>query len=157
MRALRTSRLVRICVERARCPVVEVTAHDDAQRVRSMDLRVTGDGRTRTRWHLVVRRNATGDVQAIACLNRVFLPPSPHLLPIGAAVSGKGCQIESLHDGTSLVTDSPQPLTKHGQFRVSYGYALPGRAPAVGGTGCGFCLYSAHEEASALTSFQALR
>ncbi len=79
MRALRTSHWVRLFVERARFPVVAVTAHDDAQRVRSVDLRATGDGRTRTRWHLVVRLNAAGDVQAIEVLNRVFLPPSPHV------------------------------------------------------------------------------
>jgi hypothetical protein len=79
VRALWTSRLVRLFVERARFPVVEVTAHDDEQRVRYMDLRVTGDGRIRTRWHLVVRLNTAGDVQAIEFLNRVFLPPSPNL------------------------------------------------------------------------------
>jgi len=111
--------LVRLFVERARFPVVEVTAHDDEQRVRYMDLRVTGDGRIRTRWHLVVRLKAAGDVQAIAFLNRVFLPPSPNLEPTGAAVSGKGCQTARMHDGTSLATDSPQPLTKNGQLRVS--------------------------------------
>jgi hypothetical protein len=71
VRALRTSRLVRLFLARARFPVVEVAAHDGEQRVRYVDLRATGDGRTRTRWHLVVRLNA-------AFLNRVFPPPSPH-------------------------------------------------------------------------------
>ena len=79
MRALRTSHLVRLFVERARFPVVEVTAHDDAQRVRYVDLRATGDGSTRTRRHLVVRLKAAGDVQAMAFRNRVCLPPSPHV------------------------------------------------------------------------------
>ena len=79
MRALRPSLLVRLFVERARFPVVEVTAHDDEQRVRYVALRATGDGRTRTRWDLVVCLNAAGQVQAIEFLNRVFPPPSPHL------------------------------------------------------------------------------
>ena len=37
------------------------------------------------------------------------------------------------------------------------GHALPGWAPAVSGTGCVFCLYSAHEDASVRMGFQALR
>src|SRR4029453_16170132 len=56
---------------------------------------------------------------------RVFLPPSPHLSPTGAAGSGKAGQKESMNDGTSLTTDSPPPLTKNGQFRVSYGSCAP--------------------------------
>ena len=79
VRALRTSRVVRLFVARARFPVVEASAHDGEQRVRYVDLRATGDGRTQTRWNLVVRLNAAGEVQTIEFLNRVFPPPSPHL------------------------------------------------------------------------------
>jgi len=79
VRALRTSRLVRLFLDRARFPVVEASERDAAQLVRYVDLRATGDGRTRTRFDLVVRLNAAGDVQAIEVLNRVFLPPSPHV------------------------------------------------------------------------------
>jgi hypothetical protein len=45
VRALQTSPVVRRFVARARFPVVEVTAHNGAQRVRYRDLRTTGDGR----------------------------------------------------------------------------------------------------------------
>jgi membrane-bound metal-dependent hydrolase YbcI (DUF457 family) len=75
--ALRTSRLVRLFLDRARFPVVEASEHDGVQIVRYVDLRATGDGRHRTRWSLVVRLNAAGHVQAIEFLNRVFLPTSP--------------------------------------------------------------------------------
>jgi hypothetical protein len=77
VRALRTSRLVRLFWDRARFPVVETSARDAAQLVRFVDLRATGDGRTQTRFALVVRFNAAGDVQAIEFLNRLFLPTSP--------------------------------------------------------------------------------
>ena len=40
-------------------------------------VRTMGDGRTRPRVDLVVRLNAAGHVEAIAFLNRVFLPTSP--------------------------------------------------------------------------------
>jgi membrane-bound metal-dependent hydrolase YbcI (DUF457 family) len=77
VRALRTSRLVRLFWDRARFPVVEITARDAEQLVRFMDLRATGDGRHRTRWDLVVRLDAAGYVQAMEFLNRTFLPTSP--------------------------------------------------------------------------------
>jgi membrane-bound metal-dependent hydrolase YbcI (DUF457 family) len=79
VRALQTSRLVRLFLHRARFPVVEVSEHDGAQLVRYVDLRATGDGRHRTRWGLVVWLNAAGHVQAIEFRNRVFLPTSPDL------------------------------------------------------------------------------
>jgi hypothetical protein len=75
--ALRRYRLVRLFWHRARFPVVEVSEHAAAQTVRYIDLRATGDGRTRTRLGLVVRLNAAGDVQAMEFLNRIFLPTSP--------------------------------------------------------------------------------
>jgi membrane-bound metal-dependent hydrolase YbcI (DUF457 family) len=77
VRALKTSRLVRLFWDRARFPVVEASERDAAQIVRFVDLRATGDGRHRTRWDLVVRLNAVGHVQAIEFLNRLFLPTSP--------------------------------------------------------------------------------
>jgi len=77
VRALRTSRLGRLFWDRARFPVVEVSACDAAQLVRFVDLRATGDGRLRTRWDLIVWLNAAGHVQAIQFLNRLFLPTSP--------------------------------------------------------------------------------
>jgi membrane-bound metal-dependent hydrolase YbcI (DUF457 family) len=77
VRALRTSRLVRLFLNRARFPVVEVSERDAEPLVRYGDLRTTGDSRIRTRLNLVVRLNATGHVQAIEFLNRVFLPASP--------------------------------------------------------------------------------
>jgi len=77
IRALRLSRLVRLFLDRARFPVVEIAAHDDEQLIRFVDLRATGDGRTQTRFALVVRLNAAGDVQAIEFLNHLFLPTSP--------------------------------------------------------------------------------
>jgi membrane-bound metal-dependent hydrolase YbcI (DUF457 family) len=76
VRALRTFRLVRLFLDRARFPVIETSARDAAQFVRYMDLRATGDGRTGTRFALVVRLNAVGDVQAMEFLNRLFLPTS---------------------------------------------------------------------------------
>jgi hypothetical protein len=57
--------------------VVQITARDTEQLVRLVDLRATGDGRTRTPFALVVRLNAVGDMQAIEFLNRRFLPTSP--------------------------------------------------------------------------------
>ena len=77
VRALRTSRLVRLFLDRARFPVVESSERDAEQLVRYFDLRTMGDGRTRPRVDLVVRLNAAGHVEAIAFLNRVFLPTSP--------------------------------------------------------------------------------
>ena len=77
VRALRTFRLVRLFWDRARFPVVELTARDAEQLVRFVDLRTTGDGRTRTPFALVARLNTAGDVQAIEFLNRLFLPTSP--------------------------------------------------------------------------------
>jgi hypothetical protein len=77
IRALRTSRLVRLFLDRARFPVVEIAAHDDEQLIRFVDLRATGDGRPQSRFALVVRLNAAGDVQAIEFLNHLFLPTSP--------------------------------------------------------------------------------
>lgn len=76
VRALRTSRLVRLFWDRARFPVVEIAARDAEQLMRFVDLRATGDGRTQTRFALVVHLNAAGDVQAIEFLNRLFLPTS---------------------------------------------------------------------------------
>ena len=75
--ALRTSRLVRLFLDRARFPVVEASAGAAAQLVRFVDLRITGDGRHRTRFDLVARLDAAGHVQAIEFLNRLFLPTSP--------------------------------------------------------------------------------
>jgi membrane-bound metal-dependent hydrolase YbcI (DUF457 family) len=75
--ALRTFRLVRLFLDRARFPVVEISERDAAQLVRFVDLRATGDGRPRTRWDLVVRLDAADHVQAIEELNRLFLPTSP--------------------------------------------------------------------------------
>jgi len=86
VRALRTFRLVRLFLDRARFPVVEVSARDAEQLVRYVDLRATGDGRTRTRFALVVRLNAAGQVQAIEFLNRVFPPTAPAFEPAGAPV-----------------------------------------------------------------------
>ena len=74
--ALRTFRLVRLFLDRARFPVVEASERDAAQLVRFVDLRATGDGRLRTRWDLIVRLNAAGHVQAIEFLNRIYLPTS---------------------------------------------------------------------------------
>lgn len=79
VRALRTSRLVRLFLNRARFPVVEASEGDTERRVRYFDLRATSDGRTRTRSNLVVRLNAAGHIQAIEFLNRVYPPPSPGL------------------------------------------------------------------------------
>ena len=75
--ALRTSRLVRLFLDRACFPVVEASAGAAAQLVRFVDLRITGDGRHRTRFDLVARLDAAGHVQAIEFLNRLFLPTSP--------------------------------------------------------------------------------
>jgi membrane-bound metal-dependent hydrolase YbcI (DUF457 family) len=75
--ALRTSRLVRLFLNRARFPVVEASDLDAARLVRYGDLRTMGDGRHRIQWGLVVRLNAAGHVQAIEFRNRVFLPTSP--------------------------------------------------------------------------------
>jgi len=50
---------VRLFVERARFPVVEVTAHDDEQRVRYVDLRAMGTaapGPDGTSWCVSMRR-----------------------------------------------------------------------------------------------------
>jgi uncharacterized protein (DUF1778 family) len=69
--------LVHLFWDRARFPVVDITARDTEQRVRLVDLRATGDGRTRTQFALVVRLNAAGDVLAMEFLNRLLLPPSP--------------------------------------------------------------------------------
>jgi hypothetical protein len=77
VQALRTFRLVRLFLDRARFPVVEISESDAAPLVRYVDLRATGDGRTRTRFALVVRLNAAGHIQAIEFLNRRFLPTSP--------------------------------------------------------------------------------
>jgi hypothetical protein len=77
VRTLRTSRLVRLFLDVARFPVVEAYERDAEQLVRYFDLRATSDGRTRTRFDLVVRLNAAGHVQAIEFLNRVFPPTSP--------------------------------------------------------------------------------
>jgi hypothetical protein len=44
---------------------------------RLVDLQATGDSRLRTRWDLIVQRNAVGHVQAIAFFNRLLLPTSP--------------------------------------------------------------------------------
>jgi membrane-bound metal-dependent hydrolase YbcI (DUF457 family) len=77
VRALMTSRLVRLFLDRARFPAVEAYEHDAEQLVRYFDLRTMGDGRTRPRVALVVRLNAAGQAQAIEFLNRVFLPTSP--------------------------------------------------------------------------------
>ncbi len=77
VRALRTSRLVRLFWHRARFPVVEASERDAAQIVRYGDLRATGDGRHRSRWDLVVRLDAAGHVQAMEFLNRLFLATSP--------------------------------------------------------------------------------
>jgi hypothetical protein len=79
VRALETSRFVRLFLGRARFPVVEAAEHDTEPFVRYFDLRATGDGRHRPRWSLVVRLNAAGQVQAIEFLNRVFLPTAPGL------------------------------------------------------------------------------
>ena len=62
VRALRTSRLVRLFWDRARFPVVEITARDAEQLVRFMDLRATGDGRHRTRWDL-----SYGSMRLVTC------------------------------------------------------------------------------------------
>jgi hypothetical protein len=78
VRALRTSRLVRLFWGRARFPVVEIAARDAEQLVRFVDLRATGDGLPRTRFALVVHLTAAGNVQAIEFLNRRFLPTSPY-------------------------------------------------------------------------------
>jgi hypothetical protein len=64
---------------RARFPVVAIAARAMEQLVRLVDLRATGDGRTCTRWDLVVRLDAADHVQAIECLNRLFLPTSADL------------------------------------------------------------------------------
>jgi len=77
VRALRTSRLVRLFWDRARFPVVDIVARDAEQLVRFGDLRATGDGHIRTPFALVVRLNAAGNVQAIEFLNRTFLPTAP--------------------------------------------------------------------------------
>jgi hypothetical protein len=77
VRALRTSRLVRLFLDVARFPVVEASERNAKQFVRYFDLRTRGDGRTRSRFDLVVRLNAADQVQAIEFLNRVFLPTSP--------------------------------------------------------------------------------
>jgi len=77
VQALRTFRLVRLFLDRAHFPVVEISERDAVQLVRFVDLRATGDGRHRTRWDLVVRLDAADHVQAIEFLNRLFLPTSP--------------------------------------------------------------------------------
>jgi membrane-bound metal-dependent hydrolase YbcI (DUF457 family) len=79
VRALQTSRLVRLFLHRARFPVVEASEHEGAPIVRYGDLRATGDGRPQTRGGLVVRLNAAGHVQAMEFRNRVFRPPPPDL------------------------------------------------------------------------------
>jgi len=77
VRALTISRLVCLFWDRARFPVVEISARDAEQLVRFVDLRATDDGRHRTRWDLVVRLDAAGYIQTIEFLNRTFLPTSP--------------------------------------------------------------------------------
>ena len=79
VRALRTDRLVRLFLHVARFPVVDASTRDAEQIVRFFDLRSTGDGRHRSRFDLVVRLNAAGQVQAIEFRNRVFPPTAPHL------------------------------------------------------------------------------
>jgi hypothetical protein len=79
VRSLSTDRLVRLFLHVARFPVVESSTRDAEQIVRYFDLRSTGDGRHRSRFDLVVRLNAAGQVQAIEFLNRVFPPTDPHL------------------------------------------------------------------------------
>jgi hypothetical protein len=76
VRALRSFRLVRLFLDRARFPVIEASERDAAQLVRFVDLRATGDGRLRTRWDLIIWLNAAGHVQAIEFLNRIYLPTS---------------------------------------------------------------------------------
>jgi hypothetical protein len=78
LQALRTDRLVRLFLHVARFPVVESDQHDAAQIVRYVDLRTTGDGRHRSRFALVVRLNAAGQVQAMEFLGRVFPPTAPY-------------------------------------------------------------------------------
>jgi hypothetical protein len=78
VRAISTYRLVRIFLHFARFPVVESSTRDAEQIVRYFDLRSAGDGRHRSRFDLVVRLNAAGQVQAIEFLNRVFPPTSPY-------------------------------------------------------------------------------
>ncbi len=77
VRALRTSRVVRHFLDRARFPVVEASIRDAEQLVRYGDLRVTGGGHHRMRFDLVVRLNAAGHVQAIEFRNRIVVPTSP--------------------------------------------------------------------------------
>jgi membrane-bound metal-dependent hydrolase YbcI (DUF457 family) len=79
VQALRTDRLVRRFLHVARFPVVDVSTRDAERIVRFFDLRSTGDGRHRSRFDLVVRLNAAGQVQAIEFRNRVFPPTAPHL------------------------------------------------------------------------------
>jgi hypothetical protein len=78
VRALRTERLVRRLLHVARFPVVESSQRDGEQIVRYVDLRSRGDGRHRSRFALVVRLKAAGQVQAIEFLGRVFPPTAPH-------------------------------------------------------------------------------
>jgi hypothetical protein len=78
VRGLRTERLVRLFLHVARFPVVESSPRDTAQIVHYLDLRSTGDGRSRSRFALVVRLNAAGHVQALEFLGRVFPPTAPH-------------------------------------------------------------------------------
>jgi membrane-bound metal-dependent hydrolase YbcI (DUF457 family) len=77
VRGLRTERLVRLFLHVARFPVVESFQGDTAQIVRYLDLRSTGDGRSRSRFALIVRLNAAGHVQALEFLGRVFPPTAP--------------------------------------------------------------------------------
>jgi hypothetical protein len=77
VQAISTSRLVRLFLNFARFPVVEFSKRDAEQIVRYFDLRSAGDGR-RSRFDLVVRLNAAGQVQTIEFLNRVLPPTSPH-------------------------------------------------------------------------------
>jgi hypothetical protein len=78
VRAISTDRLVRLFLTFARFPVVESSTRDAEQIVRFFDLRAAGDGRRRSRFDLVVRLNAAGQVQEIEFRNRVFPPTSPH-------------------------------------------------------------------------------
>jgi hypothetical protein len=86
VRAVSTNRLVRLFLHVARFPVVEFSTREAEQIVRYFDLRSTGDGRHRSRFDLVVRLNAAGQVQAIEFLGRVF--PHPASPPSGAPASG---------------------------------------------------------------------
>jgi len=78
VRAPQTSRVVRLFVARGAFPWLKPPP-TTANSASACGPAATGDGRTQTRWNLVVRLNAAGEVQTIEFSQSGLPPPSPHL------------------------------------------------------------------------------